>query len=80
MKKLKYIFYPVYLLTILMLIVLSVDIQESILFLQKVGLIRYFSDIPMLGRNLLIFLAAMMSIELLLQGWSSGTMRKLLKQ
>lgn len=79
MKKLKYIFYPIYLLTILLLVVISADIEQSISFLQQVGVIRYFSDIPLLGRNLLIFLAVLMSIEFFLQSLSSDKVRKLLK-
>jgi hypothetical protein len=67
MKKLKLIFYPIYLLTIIAVVVLSADIYTSLDVMQQWGWYRYFSDLPLLGRNLLLFMVALMVIELIIQ-------------
>ena len=67
MKKVKLIFYPVYLLTIVAVLVLSIDIYSSLDLMQRWGWYRYFSDLPLMGRNLLIFLCIMMVAELAIQ-------------
>lgn len=75
MKKFKLIFYPIYLLTIVAVLVLSADIYTSLDVMQQWGWYRYFSDLPLMGRNLLIFLCALMVVELVIQYSSAIKLR-----
>lgn len=79
MRKIKLIFYPIYLLTILLVIAISLNIIESIQYLQKIGMVRYISDLPYLGRNLLLFLAGLMIIEFVIQNIHVSKLRRLSK-
>ena len=75
MKKFKLIFYPIYLLTIVAVLVLSADTYTSLDVMQQWGWYRYFSDLPLMGRNLLIFLCALMVVELVIQYSSAIKLR-----
>ena len=76
MKKIKLIFYPIYLLTIIAVLLLSADIYTSLDLMQQWGWFRYFSDLPLLGRNLLLFLCGLMVVELAIQYISAAQLRK----
>ncbi|MFT4738830.1 MAG: hypothetical protein ACI92W_002954 [Paraglaciecola sp.] len=75
MKKIKLIFYPIYVLTIAAVLLLSADIYASLDVMQQWGWYKYFSDLPLLGRNLLLFLCSMMVLELVIQYASAVRMR-----
>jgi hypothetical protein len=65
MKKFKSIFYPIYLVVVVLVLTISFNIFESLELFKKWGLFKYFSDLPYMARDLLIFLSALMVIELI---------------
>lgn len=65
MKKFKSIFYPLYLVVVILVLTISFNIFESLELFKKWGLFKYFSDLPYMARDLLIFLTALMVIELI---------------
>ena len=67
MRKFKMVFYPIYILTIILVVVMSFNISEALHLLQQWGWFKYFSDLPVMGRNLLLFMSSLMAIELLIQ-------------
>lgn len=76
MKKFKLIFYPIYLLTIIAVLLISADIYTSLDLMQQWGWFRYFSDLPLMGRNLLLFLSGMMLVELIIQYITASRVQK----
>lgn len=77
MRKIKLVFYPVYIISILAVLFISFNIVESINWLQQIGWIRYISDLPYLGRNLLLFLSSLMIIEFIIQNIHVSKLKKL---
>lgn len=76
MKKFKLIFYPIYVLTIIAVLLLSADIYTSLDLMQQWGWYRYFSDLPLMGRNLLVFLCVLMLTELVIQYKTAVNLRR----
>lgn len=68
MKKFRYIFYAVYLITAVLVIFMSIYIYESLDLFKKIGWYKYFSDLPILVRNLLFFISFLMLIEFVFGG------------
>ena len=64
MKKFKRIFYPIYLIVIVLVLIVSFNIYESLELFKIWGWFKYFSDLPYMGRDLMIFLCALMLVEL----------------
>lgn len=68
MKKFKYIFYAVYLITAVLVIFMSIYIYESLDLFKKIGWYKYFSDLPIMVRNLLFYISFLMLIEFVFGG------------
>lgn len=64
MKKFKRIFYPIYLIVIVLVLIVSFNIYEALELFKIWGWFKYFSDLPYMGRDLMIFLCALMLVEL----------------
>lgn len=64
MKKFKRIFYPIYLIVIILVLIVSFNIYESLELFKIWGWFKYFSDLPYMGRDLLVFLCVLMMVEL----------------
>ena len=67
MKIFKAVFYALYFTVIVLVLILSFNMVEALELFKEWGWFRYFSDLPILGRNLLIFLCVMMISELLVE-------------
>jgi hypothetical protein len=67
MKTFKRIFYPLYIVTIILVAIVSFDIMESLTVLQSWGFWKYFNDLPFIGRNLILFLSLLMVVELVIE-------------
>ena len=63
----KSVFNVIYIATILAVLVVSFNIIESLELFKNWGWYKYFSDLPFLGRNLLLFLCFLMSMEFVLE-------------
>jgi len=70
MRKFKLVFYPIYILTILFVLIISFDIMGTLEVMMKIGVFKYFSDLPYLGRNMLLFLSGLMLVELVVANFS----------
>lgn len=79
MKTFKLIFYPIYILITLSVIWISVDIFHALEIFQSWGWFKYFSELPSLGRNLLIVLSALLVIELVIENLHLKASKKQLK-
>ena len=64
MKKFKRIFYPIYLVIIALVLIISFNIYEALELFKIWAWFKYFSDLPYMGRDLMIFLCLLMIIEL----------------
>ena len=64
MKKFKRIFYPIYLVVIVLVLIVSFNIYEALELFKIWGWFRYFSDLPYMGRDLMIFLCSLMLVEI----------------
>lgn len=64
MKKFKTFFYPIYLVVIVLVLLISFNIYEALELFKTWGWFKYFSDLPYMGRNLMVFLTILMAIEL----------------
>ncbi len=76
MKKVKFVFYPIYLLSIAFVLAISFDITGTLEYMMKIGVFKYFSDLPFLGRNLLLFLSALMAVEFVINNYEIFKFRK----
>ena len=76
MRKFKSVFYPIYILTIVLVVIMSFNIYESLELLREWGWFKYFSDLPFIGRNLLLFLCGLMAIELAVENVAIFTWRR----
>lgn len=65
MKKFKQIFYPTYLVVIVLVLIISFNIYDALELFKVWGWFKYFSDLPYMGRDLLIFLCALMLVEII---------------
>jgi hypothetical protein len=54
--------------------------MESLEVLQKMGIYRYFSDLPYLGRNLVLFLCGLMIVELIVENVQLRIVRNKMKK
>ena len=64
MKKFKRIFYPIYLVVITFVLIISFNIYDSLELFKQWGWFRYFSDLPFMVRDLLVFMCLLMVVEL----------------
>jgi len=76
MKKFKMFFYAVYLISAILVIFMSFNIYESLELFKKIGWYKYFSDLPILVRNLLFFLSTLMLLGFTLAGIFSLMQRR----
>lgn len=67
MKKFKQIFYPIYILAVIFVLLVSFNIYDSLELFKKWGWFRYFSDLPYMVRDLMVFLSLLMVVELVLE-------------
>jgi cell division protein FtsL len=65
MKKFKQIFYPIYLVVILLVLIMTFNIYDALELFKVWGWFKYFSDLPYMARNLLVFLCLLMVVELI---------------
>ncbi len=79
MKTLKILFYIVYISSILLVLVISINLYEALDLFKDWGWFKYFSDLPVLGRNLLYGLSALMTLELIFENLYLKNVRKELK-
>ncbi len=70
MKRFKTIFYPVYLIVIVLVLLIAFNIYDSLELFKRWGWYRYFSDLPIMGRNLLVFLCLLMTTEIAIENFS----------
>ncbi|MFY0688111.1 MAG: hypothetical protein JXQ90_13150 [Cyclobacteriaceae bacterium] len=80
MKKFKTIFYIIYLVTVAVIVVMSINIYESLEVLKQWGWYKYFTDLPFIGRNLLLVLCTLMIIEMILENIALFRMRSQIGQ
>lgn len=65
MKKFKTFFYPLYIIVVILVLLVSLNIFESLELFKKWGFFKYFSDLPYMARDLLVFLSLLMVVELI---------------
>ena len=70
MKKFKTFFYPIYILVIIMVLMISFNIYDSLELFKRWGWFKYFSDLPFMIRNLMVFLTFLMAVELVIENIS----------
>ncbi|MDH5610535.1 MAG: hypothetical protein OEY56_13740, partial [Cyclobacteriaceae bacterium] len=63
----KYVFYPIYVIVIFLVLLISFNIYDALDLFKQWGWFEYFSDLPYLGRDLLIFLCGLMIVELVIE-------------
>ena len=69
MKKFKKIFYPIYLVVIVLVLIIAFNIYEALELFKQWGWFKYFSDLPYMGRDLMVFLCLLMLIELVAENF-----------
>lgn len=69
MKKFKRIFYPIYLVVIVLVLIISFNIYEALELFKVWGWFKYFSDLPYMGRDLMIFLCVLMIVEIVAENY-----------
>jgi len=79
MKTFKLIFYPIYILITLSAIWIAIDIYHALEIFQSWGWFKYFSELPGLGRNILLILSALLVVELIIENLHLKTSKKQLK-
>lgn len=79
MKTFKLIFYPIYILITLIVIWISLDMYHALEIFQSWGWFKYFSELPGLGKNLLLVLSALLVIELTAENLHHKATRRKLK-
>ncbi len=70
MKKFKTFFYPIYVIVIIMVLMISFNIYDSLELFKRWGWFKYFSDLPFMIRNLMVFLTFLMAIEIVIENIS----------
>ncbi len=75
MKKFKTFFYPIYLVVIVLVLLIAFNIYDSLELFKRWGWYKYFSDLPIMGRNLLVFLCFLMFLELVIENLSLLSLR-----
>ena len=70
MKRFKTFFYPIYIVVIVLVLLIALNIYDALELFKRWGWFKYFSDLPFMARDLLVFLAALMSIELIIENIS----------
>jgi uncharacterized protein YqgQ len=67
MKRIKRIFYPIYFVVVFIVLMISFNIYDSLELFKEWGWFRYFSDLPYMVRDLMVFLCVLMMVELVLE-------------
>ncbi len=80
MKTFKLIFYPIYILITLVVIWISFDMYHALEIFQSWGWFKYFSELPGLGKNLLLVLSALLVVELIVENLHLKANKKQLKR
>ena len=70
MKKFKIFFYPLYIFVIILVLMISFNIYDSLELFKRWGWFKYFSDLPFMIRNLMVFLTILMAVELVIENIS----------
>lgn len=79
MKTFKLIFYPIYILITLTVIWISFDMYHALEIFQSWGWFKYFSELPGLGKNLLLVLSALLVVELIVENLHLKSNKKQLR-
>lgn len=79
MKIFKLIFYPIYIVITLVTLWVAFDMFEALEILKAWGWFKYFSELPILGRNLLWVLGTLLIIEFVIENLHLKKDRKRLK-
>ncbi len=80
MKTFKLIYYPIYILTTLVVLWIAIDMFHALEIFQSWGWFKYFSELPGLGRNLLWVLSALLVIEIVIENLHLKASKKQLKE
>ncbi len=84
MKRFKTFFYPVYIITIIFVLMMAFNIYDTLELFKRWGWFKYFSDLPFMVRDMMVFLTLLMSIELILENFAifnnRGKVKKLEKE
>lgn len=80
MRKFKSIFYPIYVVVIILVLLMAFNIYEALELFKRWGWYKYFSDLPFMGRNLLVFLCALMITEFIIENMTVFSRRARLKK
>lgn len=75
MRKFKRIFYPIYLVVIVLVLVISFNIYEALELFKVWGWFKYFSDLPYMGRDLMIFLCVLMLVEIVAENFQIADLK-----
>lgn len=76
MKIFKFIFYPIYLAVIILVVLTAINLFEALELFKAWGWFNYFSDLPILGRKLLYGLCVLMVFELIIENLHLRKMKK----
>ena len=67
MKLFKVIIYLIYVPSIVLVLMISINLYEALDLFKDWGWFKYFSDLPVLGRKLLYALCGLMTLELIIE-------------
>jgi hypothetical protein len=80
MKKFKRIFYPIYLVVIVLVLIIAFNIYDALELFKQWGWFKYFSDLPYMGRDLMIFLCLLMLVELVAENFHIADLKSKRKE
>jgi len=79
MKLFKALFYIVYIPSIVIVLLISINLYDALDLFKDWGWFKYFSDLPVLGRKLLYTLCALMTLELIVENIYTNRIARQLK-
>ena len=81
MRLFKTIFYPLYILVIIFVLMMAFNIYDTLELFKRWGWFKYFSDLPFMARNMMVFLTLLMAVEIVTENIAllknSGKTKKL---
>jgi uncharacterized protein YqgQ len=75
MKKFKQIFYPTYLIVVVLVLIIAFNIYDALELFKQWGWFKYFSDLPYMGRDLMVFLCVLMLAEIVAENYHIATLK-----
>jgi hypothetical protein len=75
MRKFKLFFYPIYLIVVGLVLAMSLNIFHTLELFKQWGLFKYFSDLPYMARDLLVFMCTLMLIEIVIENFQLFSLR-----